>query len=156
MMEVTMARGKQQGMVYLWALFLVFLLSLGLGKSLEVYSTALQREKEQELLEIGRLYRQAIHAYYLSSPGYEKKFPTQLSDLLKDPRYLTTRRYLRKLYLDPMTQQAFEPIYAPQGGMMGVQSTSRKQPLKQKGFMLYEEHFNRTQQYKDWQFIVMQ
>ncbi|PTQ90488.1 type II secretory pathway pseudopilin PulG [Agitococcus lubricus] len=154
-MVVIMARGKQQGMVYLWALFLVFLLGLGLGKSLEVYSTTLQRDKEQELLDVGRLYKQAIYNYYLSSPGYEKKFPTQLSDLLKDPRYLTTRRYLRKLYLDPITQQAFMPIYAPQGGIMGVYSPSTRTPLKQRGFMPDESHFNQAQHYKDWGFRVM-
>ncbi|WP_228200684.1 hypothetical protein [Acinetobacter sp. BIGb0102] len=60
----------QQGITYLWMLFFVFLLGLGLGKSLEIFSLMDQRQKEQELLYVGKIYREAIRQYYLS--GQEK------------------------------------------------------------------------------------
>ncbi|MFX8067538.1 hypothetical protein ABTK78_20860, partial [Acinetobacter baumannii] len=76
-------------------LFAVFLLSLGLGKAVEVYSTSMQREREAALLEVGAAYRQAIKDYYLSAPNGQHRYPAQLEDLLKDNRHLVTRRYLR-------------------------------------------------------------
>lgn len=82
-------------------------------QSLEVYSLAIKREKEAELLYIGRLYREAIKQYYLSSPGSVQKYPASLEDLRKDPRSLVTRRYLRRLYPDPITGKAFAVIAAP-------------------------------------------
>ena len=153
-MTVGKCRQQQQGMVYLWALFLVFLLGLTLGKGLEVYSTLVQREKEADLLYVGNLYRQAIYTYYLSSPGYQKKFPEKLTDLLKDPRYLTNRRYLRQLYRDPMTQQAFIEVMSPEGGIMGVSSSSSKKPIKQAGFTNENNNFEQAEHYSDWQFVV--
>lgn len=123
-------KNAQSGLVYLWMLFLVFLLGLGLGKSLDVYSTIVQREKEAELVYIGMLYRQAIRQFYLSSPEHLKRYPYSLEDLLKDPRSLTTRRYLRKLYIDPITGNGFFPVLAPEGGIMGVRSASVMQPKR--------------------------
>jgi len=155
-MIVGKCRQQQQGMVYLWALFLVFLLGLMLGKGLEVYSTLVKREKEADLLYIGNLYRQAIYSYYLSSPGYQKKFPEKLTDLLKDPRYLTNRRYLRQLYRDPMTQQAFTEVMSPEGGIMGVSSSSTKNPIKQGGFTTVNSGFGQAEHYSDWQFVAQQ
>lgn len=111
-------------------LLAVFLLSLGLGKTLEIYSTSAQREKETDLVYIGRLYREAIKDYFLSAPGGQHKYPAHLEDLLKDSRHLVTRRYLRRLYLDPMTSQAFAPLIAPQGGIWGVASSSGQIPFK--------------------------
>jgi hypothetical protein len=126
-----MVRGwRQHGVTYLWMLFLVFLLGLGLGKSLEVYSTIVQREKEAELIHVGSLYREAIRQFYLSSPGSVKRYPASLDELLKDPRSLATRRYLRRLYPDPMTGQPFALVQAPEGGIWGVASTSSVRPLR--------------------------
>ncbi|MDI1300983.1 MAG: hypothetical protein PSX71_03670 [bacterium] len=144
---------QQRGVVYLWMLFLVFLLSLGLGKTLEVYSTSVQREKEAELLYVGTLYRNAIKQFYLSSPGSVKKYPASLSDLLKDPRSLTTRRYLRQLYPDPLTGTAFVEVMAPQGGIWGVRSTLDKKPLKEAGFDDIYFAFTHADSYQKWQFV---
>lgn len=94
---------KQQGAVYLWCLIGIVLLSLGLGRSLEVYSTQKKREKEEEQRYILNLYEKAIKNYYYNSPGEVKKWPEKLEDLLRDPRYVTPKRYIRKLYNDPLT-----------------------------------------------------
>lgn len=148
-------RARQGGVVYLWLLFLVFLLSLGVGQVLEIYSTQAQRDREAELLYVGDLYRQAIRNYYLSSPGRQKKYPPTLELLLRDPRYLTPRRYLRRLYADPLTGQQFMTIPAPEGGIMGVYSTSTKAPRKQAGFNFLDAGFAQAKSYRDWQFIYL-
>lgn len=94
---------KQQGTVYLWCLIGIVLLSLGLGRSLEVYSTQKKREKEEEQRYILSLYEKAINDYYHNTPGEVKQWPDKLEDLLKDPRYVTPKRYIRSLYPDPAT-----------------------------------------------------
>jgi len=148
-------RARQGGVVYLWLLFLVFLLSLGIGQVLEIYSTQTQRDREAELLYVGDLYRQAIRNYYLSSPGRQKKYPIKLELLLRDPRYLTPRRYLRRLYPDPLTGQPFVIILAPAGGIMGVSSPSTKVPRKKAGFIFLDAGFAQASSYRDWQFIYL-
>ena len=57
---------------------------------------------EAELLYGGNQYRRAIERYYVSGP---RQFPRALEDLLKDPRKPGTERYLRKLYIDPLSFQ---------------------------------------------------
>lgn len=121
---------RQGGVTYLWMLFLVFLMGLGLGKTLDVYSSMLQREREEELLYVGEAYREAIKRFYLGSPGSVKEYPRNLQDLLRDPRHLTRRRYLRTLYSDPMTGLPFIPVPAPQGGIWGVRSSSTARPWR--------------------------
>jgi type II secretory pathway pseudopilin PulG len=146
-------RHAQSGVTYLWMLFLVFLLGLGLGKSLEVYSTQIQREKEADLLYVGGLYREAIQTYYLSSPGSVRKYPESLSDLLHDPRHLTTRRHLRQLYPDPVSGEAFEVVLALEGGIRGVRSPSMKRPLKQAGLPAgVRSGGEKAAHYADWLF----
>lgn len=146
----------QQGVAYLWMLFLVFLLGLGLGKCLEVYSASVQREKEAELIYVGGLYRNAIKQYYLSSPGSLKKYPLRLADLLKDPRSLATRRYLRQLYLDPVSGKAFVPLWAPEGGIYGVRSASAKHPLRVAGLEdLTGGRVVHGATYQDWEFVYL-
>lgn len=144
---------SQQGVVYLWMLFMIFLLGLGLGKTLEVYSTVVQRGKEAELLYVGNLYREAIKQYYLSSPGSLKKYPEKIEDLLIDPRHLATRRYIRKLYFDPMTGAAFIPLQSPQGGIEGVRSTAVGKPWKQVGFSESYPYLERANSYQNWRFV---
>ncbi|MDF2444859.1 MAG: hypothetical protein K0S46_95 [Moraxellaceae bacterium] len=117
-------------MTYLWVLLLVFLLGLGVGKTLEIYATVVQRDREAELIYIGGLYQEAIRQYYLSSPAGSKRYPSGLQELLRDPRSLTIRRYLRRLQPDPITGGALKVIHAPEGGIWGVASTSTTQPMR--------------------------
>lgn len=141
----------QQGITYLWMLFFVFLLGIGLGKSLEVFSLMDQRQKEQELLYVGKIYQEAIRQYYLSGQE-ENKYPAHLEDLLKDSRYIVTRRYIRQLYTDPLTNQDFLPIFSAEGGICGVKSLSGKKPVKnffkEKDF----QEFNNAKSYQQWLF----
>lgn len=104
--------------MYLWMIFLVFLLGLGLGKSMEVYSAALKRERNAERAEIRHLYDEAVKAYYENSPGYVKTYPAYVSDLLLDPRHLAPYRYLRRPYPDPVTGELPEPALTAGGQVL--------------------------------------
>lgn len=145
---------RQRGVTYLWMLFLVFLLGLGLGKGLEVQSLALQRQQEAELVEVGTLYREAIRRYYLASPGPGRRYPERLEDLLRDPRSPVPRRFLRQLYPDPVSRQAFLPVPAPEGGIRGVRSPSPRAPVREvlpEGVELQGGPM--ASAYRDWAFI---
>lgn len=144
---------RQRGVGYLFMLLAVFLLSLGVGKAMDVYSTSAQREREAELVHVGSLYHEAIKDYYLSAPNGKHRYPVQLEDLLKDSRHLVTRRYLRQLYRDPMTAQAFVPLIAPQGGIWGVASASTKQPIRVKIPEGVTMKIPQAMQYRDWEFV---
>lgn len=134
-------------------LFAVFLLSLGLGKTLDVYSTSAQRDREAELVAVGLAYRQAIKDYYLSAPDGQHRYPAQLEDLLKDNRHLVTRRYLRRLYADPMTSKPFVPLLAPQGGVWGVASASVREPIRTQLTAGMSVKGGRAERYADWLFV---
>jgi hypothetical protein len=62
------------------------------------------------------------------------------------------RRYLRRLYPDPITGEAFIPIPAPDGGVMGVRSASTRKPVKAAGFQAYQTTFAAAKSYQQWEF----
>lgn len=124
-----------------------------LGSIGQVWSTALQREKEKELLFIGHQFRKAIGQYYQKSPGTDKKYPSALNDLLKDERQAATLRHLRKIYRDPMTGKAEWALVIVNGGITGVYSKSLEPPLKNSNFMLADKKFEEGENYGDWKFV---
>lgn len=118
-----MASGDgERGFTYLGALLLVAVSGAALAAFAGAWSHAREREKQAELRWVGGQFRQAIGLYYERSPGV-KRYPERLEDLVEDKRFLTTQRYLRRVYADPVTGKAdWELIPAPAGGMMGVRS----------------------------------
>lgn len=115
----------QRGFTYLAVMLFIALTGLGLATVAESWSHARQREKEAELLWVGNQFIQAIGLYYERSPGGTKRYPESLEDLLEDRRFLTTQRYLRRIYADPMTGKAdWGLVQAPSGGIMGIRSRS--------------------------------
>ena len=143
---------RQRGVTYFWALLMVLFITLGLGKLLENVARSNQRAREAELLYTGNLYRNAIRQYWQSTPIGAKPYPEKLDDLLRDPRYPVIRRYLRRLYPDPITGQAFMPIPAPDGGVMGVHGVSLREPIKLAGFNPDQTAFAAAQSYQQWEF----
>jgi type II secretory pathway pseudopilin PulG len=147
---------NQHGAVLLMVLVSVTLLGLLAGIAGSSWQTIVQRAKEADLLWKGNQIRQAIGIYYTTSHAQgaaPKAFPSKLEYLLKDPRFLETKRHLRRLYLDPMTGTEWELIMAPGGGIMGVNSSSDKEPFKQDDFAEENINFSGQQSYRDWQFI---
>lgn len=143
----------QQGIGYVWAICFLALMTIGLGKALELHHQSSLRLKEAELLYIGNQYRQAIRDYYHASPGMVKRYPSSLEDLLLDKRLLTTRRYIRKLYEDPITRTEWGLVREREGGIIGIHSLSDSIPIKQANFSNADTDFSRAARYSDWRFI---
>lgn len=131
---------------------MLLLISIGMGQLVQHAATANQRMREEELLYVGNLYRNAIREYSESTPAGTLPYPQRLEDLIRDPRYPVTRRYLRRLYLDPMSGEPFQAVPAPEGGIIGVRSVSKRLPLKKTGFSVDEEGFQNARSYREWQF----
>ena len=149
----------ERGFSYLVLLFAVAIAGAGMAGTGIVWHTALQREKEAELLFIGNQFRDAINSYFLRTTI--RQYPATLDDLVKDPRFPDTVRHLRKLYRDPITGTTdWGLIAAPGGGIMGVYSKSEAAPLKRVDFdapnYVLEERARQLGDkltYKDWHFV---
>ena len=144
----------ETGAAYMMLMLTVLTIGAGLAALSDVWHTALQREKEQELLFIGNQFRQAIGQYYRNTPGQAPRYPKNLEDLLKDPRFPGTQRYLRKIFTDPMTgEKKWGTIRDPNGGILGIRSMSDKQPIKQSNFGPSNKRFENLGKYSEWVFI---
>jgi len=145
------AARHQRGFTYLAVLLVVAMMGATLALTGMVWHTVVQREKEAELLFVGGEFRRAIRQYHTGAGQY----PRQLSDLLKDPRFPGVRRYLRKIYFDPITgKNEWGLVRSPDGSIMGVFSTSSDEPLKKAGFALADRDFEGKAHYSEWQFVV--
>jgi type II secretory pathway pseudopilin PulG len=146
-------RRHSTGFTYLTVLFAVAFAGVGLALLGEAWDTASRRERETELLYVGDQYRRAIERYYLNGA---QRYPRTLQEMLKDPRSLETRRYLRQLYPDPLRGTPdWVLIRAPDGGIMGVHSRSQDKPLKLANFRLRDRDFEGAAKYSDWKFVYM-
>ncbi|WP_374350003.1 type II secretion system protein [Chitinimonas sp.] len=144
----------EAGFTYPAALFLLVVLMIMSARALNVWKTSEQHAREQELLWVGQQYRQAIKTYYELSPGSEKRYPSDLRDLLEHRFTTQIRRPLRRPYRDPITNRAeWGVVTAPDGGVMGVYSLSMAEPLKKGGFEESNAEFANKKHYQDWQFI---
>jgi type II secretory pathway pseudopilin PulG len=148
--------GRARGFSYIGLLILVAVMGIGLAAAGEIWYTALKREKEQELLFVGGQFRLAIERFYKNTPGQARRYPLHLEELLRDPRHPETRRYLRKIYLDPMTGRAeWGLLTGPGGEIFGVYSLSEDEPLKQANFRLAEQDFEGKVKYREWVFMPL-
>lgn len=152
-MERPMRGGRQAGLAYLSVLLAVTILGIALVAAEVVWQESMRREKEAELLFVGEQFRKAIQQYYESSPG-RKTYPSSLESLLLDPRYPGTRRYLRRLYPDPMTGQSnWGVIVAPEGGIMGVHSLGTEIPKSNVAYPSAPAGLSGKIGYAQWQFV---
>jgi type II secretory pathway pseudopilin PulG len=152
-----MSNGKRArrsaGFTYVGLLALVVLIGLMLAAAGEVAATAAQRERETQLLWIGHEYRAAIGRYW----SHKRAYPQTLKELLGGaPDDPVPVRYLRRLYPDPMTNAVdFVLVPAPNGGIMGVTSSSKRAPLKTGRFDEGDQDFANASAYCDWQFTFV-
>jgi type II secretory pathway pseudopilin PulG len=146
------ARKRAQcGFTYLGLLFAVAVLGITLATVGVVWSTQARRQREAQLLWVGDQYRTAIARYR----AYGGQLPLALTDLIEDPRVPLPRRFLRRLYPDPMTGQAdWQLIMAPGGaGIIGVASSSQDKPIKRANFSAADALFADALCYCDWKFV---
>lgn len=155
MMRTDDAGGRrlQTGFSYLWVLLLVALMGVGLSSVAQVESVVIQRDKEQELLAIGRQFRTALERYYkLPISAGIQRYPGSLDDLLLDSRVPGVKRHLRKIFVDPMTAKAEWGLIKIGGRIVGVHSLSTKKPIKQGGFT-DDMDFAGKKTYAEWTFV---
>ncbi len=132
---------------------MVAMLGATLALTGTLWSKTMQQEKESELLFVGDQFRRAILLYYERSPGLVKQYPKKLSDLIEDNRYPTIQRYLRELYRDPITgTREWSLVQAPEGGIMGIHSSSDGAPQKTANFSNQYIRFTDAHKYSDWKF----
>jgi type II secretory pathway pseudopilin PulG len=150
----------QRGFTYLALLLAVAVVGIGLASAGELWSTAAQREREQELLFAGDQFRRAIRLYFRNSPNQSTPgaaYPKALKDLLEDTRRGDTKRHLRKLYADPLTgkpEWGLVTVKAPDGDrIMGVYSLSDATPFKTSGFRDENRTFEGVKQFSGWKFF---
>lgn len=147
---------NRKGFTYLLALVMVMVMGIMLSAVGQSWKTIMQREREEELIFRGRQYKDAITRWYNPRPGEHQATPLRdLKDLLQDPRTLTTVRYLRRLYTDPMTGKEWTVITDPNKGISGVASTSPAKPLKTGGFSDDLQDLSGKEKYSDWLFVYV-
>jgi type II secretory pathway pseudopilin PulG len=148
---------NRSGFSYLGVLILVAVMSISLIGTGRYWSTIVKRELEAELLYRGDRIREAIASYYNNPPGGQNKtYPRQFSDLLKDPRYPSVKRHLRKWYTDPMNRgKDWVYILDASQRLKGVHSAHQGTPLKIGNFPKEYGKFERAQTYEDWTFVFV-
>ncbi len=130
-------------------LIAIAIVTAGLAAVAEVWHTTLQREREKELLFVGNQFRQAISGYFQKN----NRYPVRLEDLLKDDRFPGIRRFLRRIYPDPMTGKAeWGLVTTPDGQIVGVHSLSDDTPVKHAGFRARDAGFQGKTKYSEWVF----
>lgn len=173
--RASMAANAQRGFTYIGLLLALALVAAGLSAAGVVWHTETQRAQEAELLFIGGEFKRAIAGFYDGTPGPVKQLPKNLEDLLHDTRYPTVRRYLRKIYVDPITGRAEWGLVATPAGITGVYSLSQREPFKNRGApstpsvstatstssarstppaATIESEARRTTKYSDWKFVA--
>jgi type II secretory pathway pseudopilin PulG len=146
---------RSAGFTYIGLLVTIVILGVMLAAMGQVWSTEAQREREAELLYRGDTIRKAIGAYLLG-PGSSGQYPRELQDMIQDQRAPQIKRELRRVYEDPMTGMAdWTLIRGPDGGIMGVASSSNGKPLKVREFSLADQTFKDATCYCDWQFLYL-
>lgn len=149
---------KDRGFTYVGLLIAIAMAGALLAAVGTFWSTDSKRDREKELLFAGDQFRLAIGAYYNETPaGQPAKFPAKLDDLLNDKRWPTTRRHLRKIFVDPMTgTRDWVLVRAADQTIIGVHSASEDAPLKRANFPEDYKRFETAASYRDWQFVWKQ
>lgn len=144
---------RASGFTYIGLLVLVALMATGLAGAGQMWGNEARREQERELLFAGNQFRNAIRDYYEGSPE-PRRFPQSLEDLVEDRRLPVVRRYLRRVYADPILRtQAWGVVRGPGNGIVGIYSRSAQPPLKTENFRPDDAHFAGAKAYSDWKFV---
>lgn len=143
----------QQGFTYLGLLFAIAFVGLMLAGTGEVWHLAAKREREEQLLFVGREFARALGAYREATPGDKKQGPRKLEDLVEDRRTLIARRHLRRIYADPMTGTANWGLVMAGVEIVGIHSLSDGKPLKKANFTDGESEFAGAKTYDQWVFL---
>lgn len=120
----------QRGAGYLLLLFAMAAMGLLLASAGEVWHTSAQREREAQLLFVGHQFRLALASYREHSPQGLPTAPATLDELLTDRRHPVPKTHLRRLWRDPVTNQADWALVRHDGRIVAVHSRSERAPLR--------------------------
>ncbi len=144
----------EKGFTYPAALAMIIIVSVSLMVVQKQWSTIVKRDKEKELFFRADQIVQAIESFYHSSSKGSQQYPRRLKVLLKDSRFLSLKRHLRKIYKDPMTEDGkWGIIYDGKGGIKGVFSKSQAEPIKTGNFPEIYKSFENKKKYNNWKFV---
>lgn len=147
-------RSAQRGATYLALIIAVAVVSAVLAATAQIISHAQQREREKQLLWAGDQIRRALLDYAKVGTGVDA-YPRDLRDLLEDRRQPGTRRYLRRLYFDPLTGSTdWGLIVNPQQRIIGVYSKSSQTPIRTDNFPAPYLAFRKARSYAEWRFAA--
>jgi type II secretory pathway pseudopilin PulG len=146
----TFPGAQENGFTYVMVLVAIVVIGILVEVATLLTSRTAQAEREAELLYRGQAYQRAIKNYYDTG----KSFPRSLDDLLKDPRS-ASKRHIRALYPDPVAKGESKDwllIRARDGGIAGVASASKDEPMKKANFPKGLEKLESAKTYAEWVF----
>jgi hypothetical protein len=153
-MEAVTVIGKQRGFSYLVVLMVAIALGIASMATYEQLDTVAKREREAEWWFVGQQYQQAIASYYRHSHAGQKTFPEDIESLLKDKRFVSVVRHLRKPYLDPINGQPWQLVLNDEQKIVGVVSSSAEPILQLAKLADFDKNADKIQFYSDIQFVA--
>ena len=147
---------RSGGFTYLSLIILVAIIGLVSASALKLGSVLQRSRAEQELLDIGVAFSDALQSYANATPAGFPPQPPSLKELLKDPRFPTVRRHLRKVFVDPMTGKAEWGItyLGDKVGVLAVYSLSDAKPVKIGNFPQRFQGLAGKQKISQWRFAA--
>lgn len=152
-----MAPGARSGgFTYIGLVVLLAILGLVAAAGMKTGSLMQRAAAEEELLEIGAAFSEALRSYAAATPKGQPQQPPNLEALLKDPRFPGVRRHLRRIFVDPVTGKAEWGVMAngDKAGVTGVYSLSAARPLKVGNFDARFLNFDNKERISDWKFTA--
>ncbi|MET0983095.1 MAG: type II secretion system protein [Telluria sp.] len=147
---------REAGFTYVGLVVFVAILGMVGAATLKVDGLLRRAQAEQELLEIGAAFSEALRSYAAATPQGFPPVPPTLQDLLKDPRFPGTRRHLRKIFVDPITGSTEWGVQyqGDKVGVLAVYSLSQAQPLKLANFDARFQNFENKERLSEWKFTA--
>ncbi|MES2298816.1 MAG: type II secretion system protein [Pseudomonadota bacterium] len=148
-------RRHNAGFTYVGLIIIVAIIGLVSATTIKLGSLLQRRAAEEQLLEVGTAFADALKSYADASLPGQSKQPTSVAELLRDPRFPNARRHLRQLYLDPITGGSEWGIMRTNDkvGIIGFYSLSTATPIKQSNFQERFQQFDHMQRLSDWKFM---
>ena len=144
------------GFTYIGLIVLLAILGLVGAAGMKTGSLMQRAAAEQELLEIGAAFSDALRSYAAATPRGQPQQPPNLEALLKDPRFPGVRRHLRRIFVDPITGKAEWGVMTAgdKAFVTGVYSLSAAKPLKVGNFDARFLNFDNKERISDWKFTA--
>lgn len=144
------SRRKSRGFSYLLLLLLLAVLAVSATGSVMLGHAMERRAAERALLETGEEFRLALLSWRRGGGGG----PSELNELLRDPRVPGVRRHLRRVPHDPLTGRGeWGLLRDTNGRILAVYSLAEGTPIQRDNFDgLRQAGFEEAENYQQWRF----